>query len=130
MSVLVIAEHDNAHLKGATLNVAAAAARIGGEVHVLVAGSGAQAVAEQAAKIAGVTKVLLADSPALADGLAENVTEQILSIASGYSHILFAATAAGKKRCTATGRTSGRQSDFGHYCCGLGRHVPAPDLCR
>ncbi len=96
MSVLVIAEHDNAHLKGATLNVAAAAARIGGEVHVLVAGSGAQAVAEQAAKIAGVTKVLLADSPALADGLAENVTEQILSIASGYSHILFAATAAGK----------------------------------
>ncbi len=96
MSVLVIAEHDNANLKGATLNVVAAATRIGGDVHVLVAGANAQAVADQAAKIAGVSKVLLADAPALADGLAENVTEQIMAIAGGYSHILFAATASGK----------------------------------
>ena len=96
MSVLVIAEHDNAHLKGATLNVVAAAAKIGGDIHVLVAGSGAQAVAEQAAKIAGVSKVLLADGPALADGLAENVAAQVIAVAAPYSHILFAATASGK----------------------------------
>ncbi len=96
MTILVIAEHDNAHLKGATLNTIAAAAKLGDEVHVLVAGSGAQAVADQAAQAAGVAKVLLADGPALADGLAENVAEQILALAQSYSHILFPATAAGK----------------------------------
>jgi electron transfer flavoprotein alpha subunit len=96
MSILVIAEHDNAHLKGATLNVVAAAARIGGDIHVLVAGANAATVAAQAAKISGVTKVLLAESPALADALAENVAEQVLALAGGYSHILFAATASGK----------------------------------
>jgi electron transfer flavoprotein alpha subunit len=96
MSVLVIAEHDNAQLKGATLNVVAAASKIGGDVHVLVAGANAAAVAEQASKIAGVSKVLLADSPAFADGLAENVAEQVLALSGGYSHILFAATASGK----------------------------------
>ncbi|MGE4370896.1 MAG: electron transfer flavoprotein subunit alpha/FixB family protein [Burkholderiaceae bacterium] len=96
MSILVIAEHDNAQLKGATLNTIAAAAKLGGDVHVLVAGSGAQAVADQAAKAAGVAKVLLADGPALADGLAENVAAQVLKAADGYSHILFAATASGK----------------------------------
>jgi len=96
MSILVIAEHDNAHLKGATLNVVAAAARIGGDIHVLVAGANASTVAAQAAKISGVTKVLLAESPALADALAENVAEQVLALAGGYSHILFAATASGK----------------------------------
>ena len=96
MSVLVIAEHDNAHLKGATLNVVAAAAKIGADIHVLVAGSGAQAVADQAAKIAGVSKVLLADGPSLADGLAENVAAQVVGVAAPYGHILFAATASGK----------------------------------
>jgi electron transfer flavoprotein alpha subunit len=96
MSVLVIAEHDNAQLKGATLNVVAAAQKFDSDVHVLVAGSGAQAVADQACKMVGVSKVLLADAGSLADGLAENVAEQVLAIASGYSHILFAATAAGK----------------------------------
>lgn len=96
MSVLVIAEHDNAQLKAATLNVVAAATQIDGDVHVLVAGGGAQAVADEAAKVAGVTKVLLADSPALADALAENVAEQVLAVASDYSHILFASTAGGK----------------------------------
>jgi len=96
MSVLVIAEHDNVQLKGATHNVVAAASQIGGDIHVLVAGDHAEQVAAQAAKIAGVTKVLLAQSPALADGLAENVAEQVLALASGYSHILFAATASGK----------------------------------
>ncbi len=96
MSILVIAEHDNAHLKGATLNTIAAAQKIGGDVHVLVTGAGVQAVAEQAAQAAGVAKVLLADAPALADGLAENVAAQVLALAQGYSHILFAATASGK----------------------------------
>ena len=96
MSILVIAEHDNAYLKGATLNTIAAAQKIGGDVHVLVTGAGVQAVAEQAAQAAGVAKVLLADAPALADGLAENVAAQVLALAQGYSHILFAATASGK----------------------------------
>jgi electron transfer flavoprotein alpha subunit len=96
MSILVIAEHDNVHLKGATHNVVAAAAKIGGDIHVLVAGANARAVAEHAAKITGVSKVLLAESPALADSLAENVAQQVLALASGYSHILFAATASGK----------------------------------
>jgi len=96
MSVLVIAEHDNAQLKGATLNVVAAAAQIDADVHVLVAGQGAQAVAEQASKAAGVTKVLLADGDSLANALAENVAEQVLAVANDYSHILFAATVSGK----------------------------------
>ncbi len=96
MTILVIAEHDNAQLKGATLNTIAAAQKIGGDIHVLVAGSGAQAVADQAAKAAGVAKVLLADAPQLADGLAENIGAQVLEIASAYSHILFPATASGK----------------------------------
>lgn len=96
MTILVIAEHDNAHLKGATLNTIAAAQKIGDDIHVLVSGSGAQAVAEQAAQAAGVAKVLLADAPQLADGLAENMAAQVLAIAQSYSHILFPATAAGK----------------------------------
>ncbi|MGB6242039.1 MAG: FAD-binding protein [Castellaniella sp.] len=96
MSVLVIAEHDNARLGVATRNVVAAAAALGGDVHVLVAGSGAQAVAQEAAQTASVAKVLLADGPALADALAENLAAQVLAIADGYSHILFAATASGK----------------------------------
>lgn len=96
MTILVIAEHDNAQLKVATLNAVAAAAKIGGDVHVLVAGSGAQAVAEQASKASGVAKVLLADGECLAAALAENVAAQVLAIASDYSHILFPATASGK----------------------------------
>ena len=96
MSVLVIAEHDNAQLKGATLNVVAAAAQIDADVHVLVAGHGAQAVAEQASKAASVTKVLLADGDSLANALAENVAEQVLAVANDYSHVLFAATVSGK----------------------------------
>ncbi len=96
MAALVIAEHDHASIKGATLNTVTAAAQCGGEVHVLVAGSGASAAAQQAAGIAGVAKVLHADSPALAHALAENMAEQVLALASGYSHILFAATAGGK----------------------------------
>ncbi|MBY4895616.1 electron transfer flavoprotein subunit alpha/FixB family protein [Cupriavidus sp. AU9028] len=96
MTALVIAEHDNQTLKAATLNTVSAAAQCGGDVHVLVAGANAQAAAEAAAKIAGVSKVLLADAPHFADGLAENVAEQVLAVAGDYSHILAPATAYGK----------------------------------
>ena len=96
MTVLVIAEHDNASLKGATLNTVTAALACGGDVHVLVAGHNAGAAAAAAAHIAGVAKVLHADGAALADGLAGNVAAQVLTLAPSYSHILFAATAAGK----------------------------------
>jgi electron transfer flavoprotein alpha subunit len=96
MTALVIAEHDNAAIKGATLNTVTAAAACGGDVHVLVAGHNAAAAAQAAAQIAGVAKVIHADSPALAHGLAENVAAQVLAIASNYSHILFPATAGGK----------------------------------
>lgn len=96
MTSLVIAEHDNASIKPATLNTVTAALQCGGDVHVLVAGSNAGAAAAQAAQIAGVTKVLHADAAGLAHGLAENVAAQVLAIASNYSHILFPATASGK----------------------------------
>ncbi|CAM4106144.1 electron transfer flavoprotein subunit alpha/FixB family protein [Acinetobacter pragensis] len=96
MSILVIAEHDNKALNGATLNVVAAAQKIGGDITVLVAGSGAQAVADQAAKVAGVSKVLLAADAAYANQLAENVAKLVASIGSGYSHILAASTTTGK----------------------------------
>ena len=96
MSVLVIAEHDNASIKGATLNTVAAAAACGGDVHVLVAGHNAGAAAAAAAQIAGVAKVIHADAAGLEHGLAENVAAQVLAIAGNYSHILFPATAGGK----------------------------------
>jgi electron transfer flavoprotein alpha subunit len=97
MTTLVIAEHDNTSIKTATLNTLAAAAQVGGEVHVLVAGSNARGVANTAAKIAGVSKVLLADAPQLADGLAENIDSVVLSIAKNYSHIFAPATVYGKR---------------------------------
>ncbi|MDH0493885.1 FAD-binding protein [Comamonas aquatica] len=96
MSVLVIAEHDNASIKGATLNTVTAAKACGGDVHVLVAGEGAAAAAQAAAQIAGVSKVIHADGASLKDGLAENIAAQVLTIAGSYSHILFPATASGK----------------------------------
>ncbi len=96
MTTLVIAEHDNQQLKPATLNAVAAAQKIGGDIHILVAGGGAQDVAAQAAKVAGVSSVLLADADHLKDFLAENVAEQVLAVAGDYSHILFPATASGK----------------------------------
>ena len=96
MSALVIAEHDNTSIKGATLNTVTAASQCGGEVHVLVAGSNAAAAAAAAAQIAGVSKVIHADSEAFGHALAENLAAQVLAIAGGYSHILFPATAAGK----------------------------------
>jgi len=96
MTVLVIAEHDNSSIKPATLNVVTAATQCDGAVHVLVAGSNAGAAAAAAAHIAGVAKVLHAEDAGFAHGLAENMAAQVLAIASGYTHILFAATASGK----------------------------------
>ena len=96
MSVLVIAEHDNAALAAATLNTIAAAREFGDDVHVLVAGAGCAAVADAAAKADGVSKVRVADDPAYASQLAENLASLIVSLAGDYSHVLIAATKAGK----------------------------------
>ena len=100
MAALVIAEHNNTSIKGATLNTVTAALACGGDVHVLVAGAGAAAAAAAAAQITGVVKVLHADAPGLDHGLAETVAAQVVAIvgkeAKGYSHILFPATASGK----------------------------------
>ncbi|MGX5219082.1 electron transfer flavoprotein subunit alpha/FixB family protein [Pseudomonas segetis] len=96
MAILVVAEHTNAALAAATLNTVAAAQAIGGDIHMLVAGSGCSAAAEAAAKIAGVTKVLVADNAAFAHQLPENVAPLIAELGAGYSHILAAATTNGK----------------------------------
>jgi len=96
MTSLVIAEHDHASIKGATLNTVTAALACGGDVHVLVAGHNAGAAAQAASQIAGVSKAIHADCEALAHGLAENVAAQVLAIAAQYTHILFPATAGGK----------------------------------
>jgi electron transfer flavoprotein alpha subunit len=96
MSALVIAEHDNQSIKGATLNTVTAALACGGEVHVLVAGHNAGAAAQAAAQIAGVAKVLHAEGEHFEHGLAENVAAQVLALAPAYSHVLFPATASGK----------------------------------
>ena len=93
---LVVAEHDNAGIRPATLNTVSAAKAMGGNVDVLIAGSGADGAATAAAAIEGVTKVLHADGELFAHGLAENVAAQVLALASGYSHIVFPATASGK----------------------------------
>jgi len=96
MSILVLAEHDNNELNSATLNAVAAAAQIGGDVHILVAGSGCGGVADAAAKVAGVSKVLCADGAEYANGIAENMIPLIMSVVDGYSHLLAAATTYGK----------------------------------
>ena len=96
MKILVVVEHDNASIKPATLNTVTAAAKIGGEIHLLVAGDGCAAVAESAAKISGVAKVFLADAPQCADQLPENIAALIVAHAVCYSHILAPATMHGK----------------------------------
>ena len=96
MTSLVIAEHDNNSIKPATLNTVTAATQCGGDVHVLVAGKGAEEAALAASKIVGVAKVIHVEGDHFAHGLAENMAAQVLAIASSYSHILFPATASGK----------------------------------
>ena len=96
MPTLVIAEHDNQTVKSSTLHTIAAAQKIGGDIAVLVAGSGADAAAKAAAAIAGVSKVLHADGPAYAEQIAENVAALAVGLAGGYDHVLAPATAFGK----------------------------------
>jgi len=96
MSILVIAEHDNASLKGATLNTIAAAKAIGGEVHVLVAGSNCGGAAEAASKAEGVDKVVVADNAAYEHQLAENIAALVAELGNGYTHILACSTSNGK----------------------------------
>ena len=96
MSTLIVAEHDNAELKPATLNAVTAAGQLPGEIHILVAGAGCDAAAAAAAQIAGVTKVLKADDAAYAHGLAENLAPLVAKLAEGYSHVIAAATTSGK----------------------------------
>ena len=96
MAILVIAEHDNTQIKSGTLNTVSAAQKIGGEVHVLVAGSGCAAAAQAASALAGVAKVLVADAAAFAHPLAENLTPLIVDLARGYSHVFAPATTFGK----------------------------------
>ncbi len=96
MAALVIAEHDRTHLRGGTANAVAAAAKMGGEVHVLVAGSGAAAAAGEAAKLAGVTKVLHVDAPHYDGGIAENYAALVVPMAKRYSHLVASASAFGK----------------------------------
>ncbi|MDP5209060.1 FAD-binding protein [Microbulbifer sp. 2205BS26-8] len=96
MSILVIAEHDNAELKGATCNTVAAAKAIGGDIAVLVAGAGCAAVADAAAKVDGVSKVLLADNAAYEHQLAENTARLVVDLGRDFSHILASATTTGK----------------------------------
>ena len=96
MAALVIAEHDNASLKASTLNTVTAAVECSNEVHILIAGHDCDAAAAVAAQIAGVTKVLIAEGAQFADGLAENIAEQALALATNYTHVLAPATAYGK----------------------------------
>ena len=96
MSILVLAEHDNAELKRPSLNAVTAAQALGGEVHVLVAGSGAGPVAEATSQAAGVAKVLHADDPAYEHGIAENLAPLLVGLAEGYSHLIASATTFGK----------------------------------
>ncbi|WP_420935882.1 electron transfer flavoprotein subunit alpha/FixB family protein [Alteromonas sp. A081] len=96
MTVLVYAEHDNASLKTETNKLVHAAKQMGGDIHVLVAGEGCQAVADAAAQVDGVTKVLLADNAVYKYQLAENVADLVLELAGDYSHVIAAATTTGK----------------------------------
>jgi electron transfer flavoprotein alpha subunit len=96
MAALVVAEHDKQHLRGGTANAVTAAHQMGGEVHVLVAGSGARAAADAAAKLAGVTKVLHVDAAHYDGGLAENYAALVVPMAKGYSHVVASASAFGK----------------------------------
>jgi electron transfer flavoprotein alpha subunit len=96
MTALVIAEHDNTTLKGGTANAVSAAVKMGGEVHLLVAGAGSQAAAQAGAKLAGVSKVLHAEGAQYAGGIAENYAALIVPLAKGYSHVVASASAFGK----------------------------------
>ncbi len=130
MASLVIAEHDNQSIRGATLNTVTAALACGGEVHVLVAGHNAGAAAQAASQIAGVTKVLHAEGEHFAHGLAENMAAQVLALASNYSHLLFPATASGKNIAPRVAAKLDRRPDLRRHQGECRRHLRAPDLRR
>ncbi|MDP9633939.1 UNVERIFIED_ORG: electron transfer flavoprotein alpha subunit, partial [Ensifer adhaerens] len=96
MAILLLADHDGSHLSDQTAKALTAAAKIGGDVHVLVAGAGAKAAADQAAKLSGVAKVLVAEDASLANNLAEPLAALIVSLSGNYDTILAAATSVGK----------------------------------
>src|SRR6185369_6188184 len=96
MSILVLADHDNATLKGATLNAVTAATKLGGDVHVLVAGQNCDGAAQAAAKVAGVAKVLVADDAAYGHALAEELAPLVVQLAANYSHVVAPANSFGK----------------------------------
>lgn len=96
MTTLIVAEHDNQSLNAATRSVVSAAKALGAPIHILVAGSSCQAVAQEASQVAGVERVLLADGPAHEKALAESLAQQVKELASGYEAILFASTTTGK----------------------------------
>ena len=110
MSTLVIAEHDNSSLKGATLNAVTAAQALGGDIDILVAGAGCSGAAEAAATVGGIGKVLVADNAVYEHQLAENVSLLIAEIAAGYDNIVAAATTNGKPHAFA--RFSARTSSL------------------
>ncbi len=124
MSILVVAEHDNSELKPATRVALAAAAAIGGDVDVLVAGAGVDGVASEAAAVGGVNKVLVADNAVYANQLPENLAALVVDTASGYSHILCAHTTNGKNfmpiHCSGDlwrDSASGGHERFENHCC-------------
>ncbi|RZO22415.1 MAG: electron transfer flavoprotein subunit alpha/FixB family protein [Candidatus Thioglobus sp.] len=96
MAILVIGEHDNSTLRPSTLNTVTAAAALGTEVDLLIAGADCSSVTDEASKVESVSRVLVADDPSFADGLAENIAPLIASIAGNYSHVLAPATTYGK----------------------------------
>ena len=96
MAILIVGEHDNAAIKPALLNTVAAAQKIGGDIHILIAGHQCTPAAQAAAAIAGVKKILVADAPQYAHALAENLSTLIVSIARNYSHVLAPSTSAGE----------------------------------
>ncbi len=130
MGILVIAEHDNAVLKTATLNAVTAAVKIGGEIHVLVAGANCGAVAEQAAKVAGVAKVRVADAAHYGDQTAENLAALIVANAGGYTHILAAATSNGKNTLPRVAALLDVAQSLGNHQRGRCRYLRPPDLRR
>lgn len=129
MAVLVIAEHDNASLKPATLNAVTAAKELSDDIHVLVAGHQADAAAKEAAAVAGVTKVLHAESEAQAHPLAENLAPLIVELAGNYSHVIATATTTMKNVMPRAARPARRCTDLRCLCDRVRGHLRAPDLC-
>ena len=130
MTILLIAEHDNASLSDQTAKALSAAQKIGSDVHVLVAGKGAKPAADAAAKLAGVTKVLLADADELENRLAEPLAALVVSLAGDYDTIVAPATTSGQERHAARRRTARRHAGLRDHRGNLARHFQAADLCR